>query len=243
MVTSVTAWDIGQDIGPYMPLLNLPYNYHRMPDAKFKPVEGLVDVLTPYRHEAALTSRLDHLVFPTLFRVQRYIAYLYLANHLAWPANHIPLFSDVGSTAWYNQFLPDRCATPSDYASNLRTRCVGDIKPSYKFQSSWRTDAMNQYYIRRSGVKTEYFQVLSQLMYYMCEIGDHGNGKKVRYGYIISDLEVVLFRRDPGQRNQLAATVGYPLRGGENFEISGFTALVFVHLLAGNDVVGMSLCA
>ncbi|KAF8242955.1 hypothetical protein K440DRAFT_664446 [Wilcoxina mikolae CBS 423.85] len=61
-------------------------------------------------------------------------------------------------------------------------RLVGDIKPSWKWQSTWRHAPLH------SANDTEYRQVLSQVHYYM-------NASGVRYGYILTDREFLVVMR------------------------------------------------
>lgn len=243
---------------PYHTLMNFPYIHMHLP-AMFSPIHGLVPSYTPFQHENGLTSKLDLLVFPTLQNVQRFIAYLYfnrlqippMGSKQFWPSRHIPLFSEVGSCAYPRippgrdrPFLPDRCALPSDIQINHFTFCCGDIKPSYKWKSEWGMHAAHTAGSRR--LRLEYRRVLSQVKYYMMTCGDSGPGISTRYGYVITDHEVVLLRRHSGPENlhDIDVSPSYPLQevpqpGG----MSAMLALILIHLLAGDTSVGAGLCA
>jgi hypothetical protein len=66
----------------------------------------------------------------------------------------------------------DRIGITDDWK---QVRLVGDIKPSWKWQSKWRNGKENE---------EQYRQVLSQVHYYM-------NKKGTRYGYVLTDHEFV----------------------------------------------------
>jgi hypothetical protein len=85
-------------------------------------------------------------------------------------------------------------------------RLVGEIKVSWKWSSSWRTEK------RDTPKRTEFRQVLSQVHHYM---NVHGT----RYGYVLTDREFVAIKRV-----------------GEKFgDIMISEAVRFLHRLAGEE--------
>jgi hypothetical protein len=68
--------------------------------------------------------------------------------------------------------------------SNGQVRIVGDIKVSWKWKSSWRSEP------ELSPENKEYRQVLSQLHWYM-------NTAQCRWGYVLTDMEFVALERGP----------------------------------------------
>ncbi|KAF8533101.1 hypothetical protein BDD12DRAFT_634692, partial [Trichophaea hybrida] len=182
--------------------------------------------------EPGVTSALEAVVFPQLRRTLRHITY---------PADdHVRIQAGAGDLAEViNNFKPDRAAievtttTPdtgidTDAPSVHKNRCPGDIKCSWKFHSTFRNHSDRH---RR----TEYRQVLSQLNFYMRQ---HG----VRYGYIITDQELVCVRR-PGRQGLLEVSRGfgwdaYDLHhvwNENDGELNLLLALVYLHLLVADE--------
>ncbi|KAI0644119.1 hypothetical protein C8Q79DRAFT_130387 [Trametes meyenii] len=196
------------------------------------------------------------------------------------PNGWVPVFSMPGSYArppivsndeirqeeW--TLLPDRCALIDDSSEppfdetirladqrSIRTRCVGEIKPSYKFDEEWLetlvvepgVNPLNAF--NAAGLDSfeeEALQVLAQTTYYMRRLGicPWDRTKAVTYGYIITDKDVVLLRRREdfaqiADARPLDISQSFPLRPtaeeiAQN-KISGMLALVFIHLLAGTE--------
>lgn len=194
-----------------------------------------------------------------------------VARNVPWyPEGHVPLIPEVGAAGYIapGGFIPDRCAI-IDFHKRIGgvNRCPGDIKCSWKFRGDWKDfidyDPFRVKTTRRGhgpnlcGV--EYSKVMAQLQFYMRNIGvgeleedSRGRARKqdeeepfwdARYGYIITDEEVVLVKRDftmsrknpePGRYTpSMHATKGFPLRP-KNKEMSGMTVLVLIHLLASD---------
>ncbi|PWY67608.1 hypothetical protein BO94DRAFT_540407 [Aspergillus sclerotioniger CBS 115572] len=99
----------------------------------------------------------------------------------------------------------------------------GDIKPSWKWSTALATHL-------DPPLRTEYRQALSQVNYYMKQ---HGS----RYGFILSDLELVIFRRVDNNGNlQLAPAIPWT-RGGteEEPQLTVLLALWYLGMLAAQD--------
>ncbi|KAJ3553826.1 hypothetical protein NM688_g3410 [Phlebia brevispora] len=229
---NVLNWNINtQQVLQQFPILNCPYNYHHIQlDDRLRPSANPHPHYGPYWHEAGLTSRLDATVFPDLRRVQCYLAFIRNYNGPPGPdvLPFVPLFTCSGSDGWHNAFLPDRCALHSDYQVYHIGRLFGEIKPSYKFQASWRDAAAG------FRANAEYRQVLSQVTFYCTRTGRQQPGQQTaRYGFVITETEVVLLRRR--NNGQIYASEGFPLQvAPPPNRLSGMQALIYIHLLAAS---------
>ena len=199
-----------------------------------------------FRHEAALTSRLDTTIYLELSRILNYIrGCQVLSEGTLWGAmGGDVVFPENGSSVTNRGgrgYLPDRSAVSRLDRSPVDAdpRLFGDNKPSFKFHSSWK--GLAQYGVggngpfANSGTSTEFRKVLAQVKYYMTRVGAlQGGTHPLRYGYIVTDMEVVLLQYDPqfGQ-NSIMVSDGFPLRGEAG--MNGLFALVYVHLLASNN--------
>lgn len=206
-----------------------------------------------YRLEQALAHRLDSCFFPDLARIMHYID-LYHTTHPGWyMENSTPIMPEVGGqmrTA--GNHLPDRGAKRDLNESCLEAtaRLMGDIKPSFKFHSSWRP-AQNVAFLDPTPKVpvTEFRKVLAQVKYYMENLAcDPTTGLSARYGYVITDEEVVLLQRldeteGPGYRSSLRVSQGFPLRRAPgqpplreaDGQINGMLALLLVHMMASDE--------
>lgn len=209
------------------------------------------EFLGQYGHEVALTSRIDSSLWIDFSRIMLYLASSHLVREQRRNAGQLhghlppiypnkPIYPDIGSNAYRTGgFLPDRCAK-SNATGSPRTeiaRLFGEIKPSYKFHSSWKALAQLGRLANRRVVE-EYKKVLAQVLFYMTHLGQaRPGGPATRYGYVLTDEEVVLLRRVPGRGNRhVQVSDGFPLRGpyGQN-QLSGMQALIYIHLLAAVD--------
>ncbi|KAH9891066.1 hypothetical protein C8Q73DRAFT_108819 [Cubamyces lactineus] len=220
-----------------------------------------VDTSPPamFNHEAGLTSRLDQYVFLDLERALVQIAYWSSTIPQYRPAPGVPwvpLFSLPGTYARLyakpnadeaqkqaERKLPDRCTLednsdpPPFGMKGPPTRCVGEIKPSYKFSGLWLLDyipAVNAN-IPVQGMQAPWklrqtSLVLAQVTYYMRRLGltttAGGLEGSCTYGYIITDKEVVLLKRlnaraGLGNTRALAASKPFPLRQVPQGAVSG----------------------
>ncbi|CAL1714757.1 unnamed protein product [Somion occarium] len=208
--------------------------------------------MIPFTIEAGLTSHLDFMLFHDLEFIQRYIA---MARDLSRDLPQFrqfpnipwtPLVTDVGSAAAkYRSYLPDRCSIPADVRlpSSAKTRCPGEIKVSYKFNAGWRDycavgDNLSASQANEALRMVEYKQVLSQVRHYMVKCGKLANSDlAAKYGYIITDKEVVLLQRhgNPRRENEhgtIRATRGFEWKS-DGQSINGMLALLYIHCLAG----------
>ena len=204
-----------------------------------------------FGNEAALTSRIDSSLWIDFTRSMTYIACAHEVRERQrlgnpplpsiYPAGARPVYPDLGANAYKGKYLPDRCAKvrPNAPPKTERSRLFGDIKPSYKFHHSWKATAQVHHHAQ---LKTtiEFKKVLAQLKFYMEKLGMHQDGnppRSTRYGYILTDEEVVLVRRCPEYGSQsIQVSDGFPLRGPYAPGMrTGMWALIFIHLLASVD--------
>ncbi|KMW69168.1 hypothetical protein BDDG_13333 [Blastomyces dermatitidis ATCC 18188] len=104
-----------------------------------------------------------------------------------------PITVDIGDAATIiDNYRPDIAFFQAGSALNSSpNRCPGDLKVSWKWESGYRTSLV-------PGDRREYLQVLSQVNYYM---GQHC----ARYGFVLSDTELVPIKRLDGNGNLLVA--------------------------------------
>ncbi|KAF8592603.1 hypothetical protein K439DRAFT_24124 [Ramaria rubella] len=109
-------------------------------------------------------------------------------------------------------------------------RLVGDVKCSWKVASSWRTHPTypNQ---------VEFEAVSAQINHYM-------NQARTRYGYIITDTELWIYRKnDNAVASKVEVTPGIPLTlfdqeqtfTKEDGRVTPLLALWYLHMCASND--------
>lgn len=180
------------------------------------------------RNEGGITSLLDLLLFPDLEIVQRYIAdkveELGRAA-LGLDEDFMPLITTVGSLAErYGQYLPDRASRPAYLAPHdtFTSRCPGEIKPWEKFNNGLADMAKlglppNGFLdVPRTWMKTtekhvrEFCSVLAQLLFYTKESCAHPNGKIARYGYAVTEKDVILIERDQVDKIVVHETEAFP---------------------------------
>nr|KMM68889.1 hypothetical protein CPAG_05212 [Coccidioides posadasii RMSCC 3488] len=102
-----------------------------------------------------------------------------------------PITVDIGDAAQIiNNFRPDiaffRAGSTLNSSPN---RCPGDLKVSWKWGSDWAAADI---------ARREYFQVLSQVNYYMKQ-------HNARYGFVLTDTELVPIKRLDSNGNLLVA--------------------------------------
>ncbi|OOF98428.1 hypothetical protein ASPCADRAFT_205663, partial [Aspergillus carbonarius ITEM 5010] len=113
---------------------------------------------------------------------------------------------DVGEHAQLiESFTPDIAYFMETLSSgNGPNRAPGDVKPSWKWSTALAAHP-------RLSMRTEYRQALSQVNYYMEQ---HGS----RYGFLLTDRELVVFRRVDDDGNlELAPAIPW-VRGGTDEE-------------------------
>lgn len=133
-----------------------------------------------------------------------------------------PVTFDGGSAASIiDLFRPDTafkavegCAAPSP------NQALGDLKVSWKWQSSWR-------YSQTLTEQREYKQVLAQINFYMRQ-------HNARYGYNLTDTELVAVKRLEGS-GRLAVSRAVPWTRGGVGVLSVLLALWYLGMLAAED--------
>lgn len=133
-------------------------------------------------------------------------------------------FDAGGLAAYINQYKPDcayfEVASPPHSRPN---RVPGDIKPSWKWASAMRWSPENR-------VETEFRQVLSQVNFYMKQ-------HHARYGFVLTDRELVVFRRtDRNGHLELADPIPFT-RGSTAAQpqMTVLLALWYLGMLAAQD--------
>ncbi|EKM52948.1 uncharacterized protein PHACADRAFT_210711 [Phanerochaete carnosa HHB-10118-sp] len=257
-IHSIARWDPAEELDKYLPVFQQPFH----PPADRKDLHPLIEYhptayRLPYGHEATLSARLDTSILLDHDRALREMA---RAGHL--PSRHIPLCTDVGANGYCRpstkrkaagkKFEADRCAKELEKQGDPASvnRCPGDIKCGFKFQGLWR-NYLTHHDAGYKSLGNEYRNAIAQVRHYMVDVGHRTpkereiveNGEKVdvpevgaKYGYIVTDEEVVLIRRvqDALGHNSLQATDGIPLRATPGLAMNGMLALLLVHLLAAD---------
>ena len=255
----VLEWNVtlSEVLEAYGDILNTPFDWKACADSdQYRPISEFMPAMfpSPFSKEVVLTNRLVTTVFFDLHRCQKYIIKKHEENPSWYPAEHALTFTEVGmgmvrnvtagipdrATVWTTGYIAPGYRTPGTY-------CPGDIKCAHKFQGSWRQylDLEKRTAKGVGPLKDEYKKVMAQLNFYMTSPGGQvGFNQTLRYGYVITDQEVVLIRREPVDGStpetsgyQLYASRGFPLRmldveAPEEY-ISGMLALLYIHLLAG----------
>ncbi|KAG2413345.1 hypothetical protein HFD88_002534 [Aspergillus terreus] len=173
--------------------------------------------------ESALREKLSEYIIP---RVRRALRASF--NHLAiMNQMHGVTAVEFGSGDFakaISNYRPDAAyfvsALPSGTGPN---RAPGDIKPSWKWNTALATH-------RLVTSRTEYCQALSQVNYYM-------NQHRSRYGFILTDQELVVFRRRDANGNlELAAPIPFAAGGSaQQPQLTVLLALWYLGMLAAQD--------
>lgn len=108
----------------------------------------------------------------------------------------------------------------SDSVGTGANRCPGDLKVSWKWKSAWR-------YSTDLDSFREYKQALSQLNFYMKQ-------HKAKYGYLITDTEMVAVKRLP-QNGHLAVANAVPWTAHGSGVLTAPLALWYLGMLAAKD--------
>lgn len=271
MVKTVCRWDISlRDIGDYQSVWDLQYVPHTLP-RHFRPLDDVLNQAYPcvFDNEATLLTRLEGTVFITASRILSWIddrdQVQRDAGHgalipIPGPLGALPLLMEHGAVALRKvggrSFLPDLSALPKGDmyrapppALKPRGLLFGDVKPSYKFRGIWGWQENGR---KRFG--TEFRKVAAQIKFYMIALGWHGDEEKesIVYGYVITDLEVVLMKRSSSHPDTIHVSQPFKLRaadripatphGPNDHGISGMTALIYIHLLASNHTLHSAGC-
>lgn len=121
-------------------------------------------------------------------------------------------------------FIPDLAFfDPNLDAKTRANRAPGDIKPSYK----WSLDQRNS---PNPSIRMEFKQALSQVNFYMKQ-------HHARYGFIITDRELVAIRRlDMNGNLDLSASIPWTSKGtAQNPQLTVSLGLWYLGMLAAND--------
>lgn len=131
------------------------------------------------------------------------------------------------STALIGKFVPDRAMyNPSvDVSVN---RLPGEIKPSWKWDAAWLAPHSER---RRVGIKR-----LSQLTFYMLQQGYRAQHSGAKYGYMLTDKELIAFRKEDAQRT-ISVSKPVPWAGPSNGEprMTVLLALWYLGMLSSHD--------
>ncbi|KAH1347497.1 hypothetical protein LV164_007205 [Aspergillus fumigatus] len=171
--------------------------------------------------ETALREKLD--VYPRVRRALR-AAFQHLATVGQMNGSTALEFGSGDFAKVIDGFRPDTAyfvsALPSATGPN---RAPGDIKPSWK----WST-AMASH--RIPGYRAEYRQALSQVNFYMKQ-------HRSRYGFILTDRELVVFRRRDNNGNlELASPTPFTAGGtAQQPQLTVLMALWYLGMLAAQD--------
>ncbi|EGE79241.2 hypothetical protein BDDG_02179 [Blastomyces dermatitidis ATCC 18188] len=119
-------------------------------------------------------------------------SFQHLASQLA-NLHLTPITIDIGDPAQIiDNFQPDIAFFQADSTLNSSpNRCPGDLKVSWKWASHWATALSAE-------DRREYKQVLSQVNFYMKQ-------HNARYGFVLTDTELVPIKRLDGNGNLLVA--------------------------------------
>ena len=196
-----------------------------------------------FETEFALVQRLNTTVFLKLEQAMKAIQDVMkhipngseLGNfHLAYPTVGFKSYLGYKDVRHEAAYVPDRLATSS---CGQVARCPGIVRCSWRFQASWREKDTT------TAQKKEYRIVMETLWYHMLNlIGSSSPGVRhisARYGYIVTDQEVVLVKREQDDDGKVImyATDGFPLRGEPQNQLgwNGLMALLIIHLLVSWD--------
>ncbi|KAL2811076.1 hypothetical protein BDW59DRAFT_155582 [Aspergillus cavernicola] len=171
------------------------------------------------RDEPQFHIRFAELVLPRVRRSLR-AAFEQLAPEL--PTRRLsPITFDGGSAAnIIDLFRPDTAFIVVGSSASGHNRAPGDLKVSWKWQSSMR-------YSQAVIEQREYKQVLAQVNFYMRQ-------HNARYGYILTNTELVAIKRLDGN-GRLAVSTAIPWASGDGGRISVLLALWYLGMLAAED--------
>ncbi|KAE8150634.1 hypothetical protein BDV25DRAFT_129397 [Aspergillus avenaceus] len=173
--------------------------------------------------ENPLKAAIQEYVVPRIRRALQ-IAFGHLATNNQM-AMLTPISFGVGESASIiDAFKPDTAYFAVDLpAGTGPNRAPGDIKPSWK----WSTALATQH---RPALHTEFKQALSQVNWYMKQ-------HKARYGFLLTDRELVAIRRLDDHGNlELAEPIPFT-RGGTTAQpqLTVLLALFYIGMLAAQD--------
>ena len=180
----------------------------------------------PINSERAVRSRIDSYLTNRVIRSLRHgFARMNATGQLA---GLTVLNYDVGSMASTPESDEDSIPDLAFFDPNLPlktrpNRAPGVIKPSYKW-------SLNQRNSPDPSLRTEFKQVLSRVNFYMKQ-------HRARYGFILTDCELVAIRRLDGNGNlDLSASIPWTSSGtAQNPQLAVALGLWYLGMLAAND--------
>lgn len=134
------------------------------------------------------------------------------------------VYGSGGFAKKIHRYTPDTAYFDPTVASGTSpNRAPGDYKPSWKWTSALATD-------NATANRTRYKQVLAQVNYYMKQ-------HQTRYGFILTDRELVAIRRLDYEGNlELAAPIPFATRGTvQQPQLTVLLALWYLGMLAAQD--------
>ncbi|KAB8263533.1 hypothetical protein BDV32DRAFT_118826 [Aspergillus pseudonomiae] len=177
----------------------------------------------PINSEAAVRSRINSYLTNRIIRALRCgFSYMQSTQQLG---NFTVIHYDVGAmAATIDNYTPDFAFfNPNLEAKTRPNRLPSKIKPSYK----WSLDLRNH---QNSHSRTEFKQVLSQVNFYMKQ-------HHARYGFIITDRELVAIRRlDRNGNLELSASIPWTTKGTTSqTRLTALLAIWYLGILAANN--------
>ncbi|OAR02974.1 hypothetical protein LLEC1_07110, partial [Akanthomyces lecanii] len=136
----------------------------------------------------------------------------------------------AGSSAiLVSNFVPDRAMYDPNIDASVN-RLPGEIKPSWKWKQAWLDP--------NSVLRDKCLTRLAQLTFYMLQQGyqqPHQSG--ARYGYMLTDRDLVAIRKDDAQRTvSVSRPVPWAGRGtGGQPRLTVLLALWYLAMLASDD--------
>ncbi|PYI09803.1 hypothetical protein BO78DRAFT_394685 [Aspergillus sclerotiicarbonarius CBS 121057] len=183
-----------------------------------------IDMIPPTPPKAISDEPLFHLRFQEYIapRVRRGLRETFGQDQNQQLAHLTPVTIDGGTSAIIRDlFKPDLAIRRTqDMLGAGANRAPGDLKVSWKWKSTWRfaVDARNS---------AEYKQVLAQVNFYM---NQHG----ARYGFIISDTEMVPVQRLE-QKGHMAVATAIPWGAHGQGVLTVRLALWYIAMLGASD--------
>ncbi|RAL14803.1 uncharacterized protein BO97DRAFT_403856 [Aspergillus homomorphus CBS 101889] len=190
----------------------------RIPDEPFQPSPP-----RPINSKRAVQSRINAYLTNRIIRALRCgFSYLKSTQQLA---NLTVVNYDAGTmAATIEDFTPDLAFFDPNLEIKTRpNRVPGDIEPSFK----WSLDLRNH---PDPTVRTEFKQALAQVNFYM-------NQHHARYGFILTDCELVAIRRlDRDGSLELADSIPWSARGSASQpRLTVLLGIWYLGMLAAND--------
>jgi hypothetical protein len=175
----------------------------------------------PVNSETAIRARIDTYLTPRVRRGLRCgFAHLTQTNQLG---NMSVVDWGVGTLAeTIDKYTPDTAYfDPQLPTGNCPNRAPGDIKPSWKWSTSFRYQAQTT---------TKFEQALSQVNYYMKQ-------HHARYGYLLTDQELVAIRRrDRAGNLDLSLRIPWSRQGtAQQPQLTVLLALWYLGMLAATN--------